>query len=162
MEQGGTIDYAGLVLRALRGAVATLLADVARHGLPGDHHFYITFQTDAEGVSMPESLRREYPEEITIVLQNQFWNLDVEPDAMTVDLRFGGAPVTLRVPFASITAFADPSADFGLQLGGVPPDEVEEPDTPESPPEEVSGEADSSPADGSATVIDFDAERRRR
>ncbi len=185
MKPGTAIDYPGLVLRALRGAVASLLAEVAEDGLPGEHFFYITFRTDVAGVGMPEALRRQYPEEITIVLQNQFWNLEVDPDGFNVDLRFGGAPATLRVPFEAMTAFADPSADFGLQLGEAPAGEQEdEPPTAPAEPAVAEGDGERSSAgngadaDGNAdavdaaggkdvagdgaTVIDFDAERRRR
>ena len=145
------IDYPNLVLGALRHAIAGVLRQVADEGLPGDHHFYITFQTDAPGVEIPESLRQENPEELTIVLQNQFWDFAVDELGFSVTLRFGGAPVHLGVPFASMTAFADPSVEFGVQLAV--------PEVPEAADDDDDGAA-ADPAN-SGTVIAFDRNRKR-
>jgi hypothetical protein len=110
------LRYDRMVEDALRGVMRQCLALVARRGgLPGGHHFYITFRTRHAGVAIPSHLLARYPEEITIVLQHQFWNLDVGEDRFSVVLAFGGVRETLVVPFAAVSAFADPSAKFGLQ-----------------------------------------------
>jgi uncharacterized protein len=110
------IRYDLLTQQALRGVVHDVLADVAKKGLPGDHHFYIAFDTRAEGVGMSERLREQYPEEITIILQHQFWDLAVNEEGFEVGLSFGGIPEKLAVPFAAINGFFDPSVQFGLQF----------------------------------------------
>jgi len=109
------IRYDLLVQDALRGVVRTVLED-ARKGLPGDHHFYITLDTRAEGVQLSPRMRAQYPEEITIVLQHQFWDLEVTEDRFEVGLAFGGVTERLTVPFTAITGFSDPSVQFGLQF----------------------------------------------
>ena len=101
---------------ALRTVIRRSLQYAASDGLPGEHHFYITFQTDEDGVVIPDYLRAEHPEEMTIVLQHQFDNLQVDEETLTVMLRFNGNPETLVVPLSSVTSFADPSVNFGLQL----------------------------------------------
>ena len=88
----------------------------AREGLPEDHHFYISFRTTDPGVSVSPSLKARHPEEMTVVLQHQYWDLAVGDDAFSVTLRFGGAPERLHVPFTALTAFADPEAEFGLRF----------------------------------------------
>ena len=109
--------YDKMVEDALKGVVRQCLLQVGkRGGLPGQHHFYITYRTRHPGVALPAHLRERYPEEITIVLQHQFWNLDVGEEGFSVGLSFGGMQETLVVPFAAITAFADPSCKFGLQF----------------------------------------------
>jgi hypothetical protein len=110
------IRYDVLVQQALRGMVRSLLTDIAKKGLPGEHHFYITFDTTAEGVQMSDRLREQYPEEMTIVLQHQFWDLKVSQDAFEVGLSFGGVPERLFVPLEAITKFADPAVQFALQF----------------------------------------------
>jgi len=110
------IRYDLLTQQALRGVVRNVLTDVAKKGLPGDHHFYIAFDTRAEGVRMSERLRAQYPEEITIILQHQFWDLTVSENGFEVGLSFGGIPEKLSVPFAAINGFFDPSVQFGLQF----------------------------------------------
>lgn len=111
------IRYDLLTQQALRGVVRSVLADTAKRGaLPGDHHFYIAFDTTHEGVRMPERLRAQYPEQITIILQHQFWDLKVTEDAFEVGLSFGGAPSKLAVPFEAVTGFFDPSVQFSLQF----------------------------------------------
>ncbi len=96
--------------------VRGLLGQVALEGLPGDHHFYLTFGTREPGVVMSPGVRKQHPEEMTIVLQYQFWNLVVDEDTFQVTLRFGGAPEPLTVPWAALRAFADPSVGFGMRL----------------------------------------------
>jgi hypothetical protein len=110
------IRYDILAQEALRGVVRTVLADVAEKGLPGEHHFKITFATAAPGVRLSDRMRAQYPEAMTIVLQHQFWDLAVGDDAFEVGLSFGGVPERLAVPFASITAFYDPAVQFGFQF----------------------------------------------
>jgi hypothetical protein len=117
------IRYDLLTQQALRGVVRSVLADAAKKGLPGDHHFYIAFDTRAEGVRLPDRLRTQYPEEMTIILQHQFWDLKVSEDEFEVGLSFGGVPAKLTVPFEAVKGFFDPSVQFGLQFEQVGEDE---------------------------------------
>jgi hypothetical protein len=110
------IRYDILAQEALRGVVRTVLVDVAAKGLPGEHHFKITFATTAPGVRLSERMRAQYPETMTIILQHQFWDLAVGEEAFEVGLSFGGVPERLAVPFAAITAFYDPAVQFGFQF----------------------------------------------
>jgi len=111
------IRYDLLTQQALRGVVRNVLADTAKKKvLPGDHHFYISFDTRAEGVRLSDRLKAQYPEQMTIILQHQFWDLKVSDDAFEVGLSFGGAPERLVVPFEAIKGFFDPSVQFGLQF----------------------------------------------
>jgi hypothetical protein len=110
------IRYDLMVREALRGVVRRVLADIARNGLPGEHHFYISFDTRAEGVRISSRLRVQYPEEMTIVLQHQFWDLVVSEVAFEVGLSFGGVPERLHIPFEAIKGFFDPSVQFGLEF----------------------------------------------
>ena len=116
MTAGQTIDYDALAQDALRGVVRTVLTAVAKSGLPGDHHFYISFDTQAPGVVLSKRLREKYPEEMTIVLQHRFWDLMVNEDRFEVKLTFDGIPERLVVPFASLQVFFDPSVRYGLQF----------------------------------------------
>lgn len=108
--------YDLLTQDALRGVVRKVLSDAARAGLPGEHHFYISFDTRAPGVRLSQRLREKYPEEMTIVLQHQFWELAVTEHAFEVGLSFGNVPERLLVPFAAVKGFFDPSVQFGLQF----------------------------------------------
>jgi hypothetical protein len=110
------IRYDLLAQDALRGVVKKVLVDVALRGMLGEHHFYIAFDTRAEGVSISERLRKKYPEEMTIVLQHQFWDLIVSENSFEVGVSFNGIPERLSVPFAAIKGFFDPSVQFGLQF----------------------------------------------
>jgi uncharacterized protein len=110
------IRYDVLARDALRGVLRRVLTDAAEHGLPGDHHFYITFLSTADGVKLSPRLLAQYPEEMTIILQHQFWDLVVTEERFEVGLSFGGVPERLVVPFASIKSFLDPSVKFGLQF----------------------------------------------
>ena len=111
------IPYDEIVQEALRDVVGRVLREVERSGgLPGEHHFYITFKTRLPGVSIPKHLAERFPEDMTIVIQHRFWDLKVEDDIFTVGLSFGGVPSTLRVPFAAITDFVDPAVDFSLKF----------------------------------------------
>jgi uncharacterized protein len=110
------IRYDILTQDALRGVVRTVLEDAARNGLPGEHHFYVAFDTRAEGVKLSQRMRAQYPEEMTVVLQHQFWDLVVADDQFEVGLSFGGVPERVVVPFAAIKSFVDPSVQFGVQF----------------------------------------------
>lgn len=111
------IRYDVLTQEALRGVVRTVLHKIANSGLPGDHHLYIAFETRARGVSISDRLRDQYPEEMTIVLQHQFWDLEISDERFEVKLSFNNIPERLVVPFMAIKAFYDPSVQFGLQFG---------------------------------------------
>jgi uncharacterized protein len=110
------IRYDLLTQQALRGVVRGVLADAAKKGLPGDHHFFISFDTRADGVRMSDRLRAQYPEQMTIILQHQFWDLTVNEQAFEVGLSFGGITERLGIPFEAVSGFFDPSVQFGLQF----------------------------------------------
>lgn len=126
------LRYDLMVENALRGVVRQALALTAERGLPGNHHFYITFRTDHPGVTLADHLRQRYPREMTIVLQLQFWGLKVEDEAFEVTLSFSDKPERLHIPFAAITAFADPSVRFGLQFEAAREAVEEEEELPQS------------------------------
>jgi hypothetical protein len=111
-----TIDYEGLAQEAMRGVVRTVLAQTAKSGLAGDHHFYISFDTEAPGVSISKRLKEKYPREMTIVLQHRFWDLVVTEQRFEVKLTFDHIPERLVIPFGAIKVFFDPSVRFGLQF----------------------------------------------
>ena len=110
------IRYDLLTQQALRGVVRNVLSEAAKKGLPGEHHFYVSFDTQAEGVRLSDRLKAQYPEQMTIILQHQFWDLEVDEDGFSVGLSFGGVPEKLQVPFEAIKGFFDPSVQFGLQF----------------------------------------------
>jgi hypothetical protein len=112
------IDYEALVETSLRDVVRRSLRHAESLGLPGDHHFYITFRTDFPGAVVPPRLRASYPVEMTVVLQHQFWGLEIDDAAFSVTLSFANQLERLTVPFAAITGFADPAVKFGLQFEG--------------------------------------------
>ncbi len=138
------IPYDEIVQEALRAVVGRVLGEIVAGGseLPGTHHFYITFKTEAQGVVIPDHLRERFPDEMTIVLQNKFWGLVVRDDGFSVGLSFNQIPAELEIPYAAITAFVDPAVDFGLQFQAT--------DTELAPEEhddaENDGEAQSKPA----------------
>jgi hypothetical protein len=109
-------DYPQMVQAALRGVVREALARTAREGLRGTHHFYVSFRTDIPGVVLPDYILEKYPEEMTIILQHQFWGLEVGDEEFSVTLRFQNRPEQLTIPFAAVTSFTDPSVKFGLQF----------------------------------------------
>jgi hypothetical protein len=110
------IRYDLLTQQALRGVVRQVLADAAKKGMVGEHHFYISFDTRAEGVRVSERLKAQYPEQMTIILQHQFWDLSVSDTGFEVGLSFGGIPEKLVIPFEALKGFFDPSVQFGLQF----------------------------------------------
>jgi hypothetical protein len=128
------IRYDLLTQQAMRGVVRTVLKDAGERGLPGEHHFFITFDTCAPGVKLSPRLKAQYAEEMTIVLQHQFWDLTVADDHFEVGLSFNGIPERLVVPFAAIKSFADPTVKFGLQFAEVTEEaEAETPAAPAAP-----------------------------
>ena len=130
------LRYDLMVESALRGVVRQAVSLAAERGLPGDHHFYISFRTRAPGVTIAKRLGQLHPDEMTIVLQHQYWDLAVHDDAFSISLSFGGKRERLVIPFTAITAFVDPSVNFGLPFkpadtqGDVAPDHSEAPEKP--------------------------------
>ncbi len=110
------LRYDLMVQEALKGVVRKILSEAARDGLPGEHHFYVTFRTGAPGVRLSQRLREKHPDEMTIVLQHQFWDLSVSDHSFEVGLSFSGVPERLLVPFDAVTTFFDPSVQFGLKF----------------------------------------------
>jgi uncharacterized protein len=139
------IRYDLLVQDALRGAVRHVLSSVARYGLPGEHHFYISFRTHARGVRLSTRMRDRYPDEMTIVLQHQFWDLQVYEQAFEVGLSFQNISETLLVPFDAVTRFADPAVGFELQFA-VESESAETGASDEHPRPETEAESRSEPA----------------
>jgi len=158
------IRYDLIVQEALRNAVRKVLADVAHDGLPGDHHFFITFKTAAPGVQLSDRMRKEYPDEMTIVLQHQFWDMNVDDTHFEVGLSFRNVPEKLSIPFDALTGFADPSVQFALRFEtdlASPPEEEDATSADiksQSPTTKPSGLA--APAD-SKELAYFEAERER-
>lgn len=110
------IDYGGMMHRAMQGLIAEVLREIARDGLPGEHHFFITFDTRDPGVDIADWLRERYPEEMTIVIQHWFDNLQIHDDSFDITLNFGNSPEPLHIPFDSLRTFVDPSVEFGLRF----------------------------------------------
>lgn len=154
-----SLNYPLLIDHAMRGVVRDVLRQVSAHGLPGQHHFFISYDTTHPGVKMSDVLRAKYPRDITIVLQHQFWDFRVEDHQFHATLSFGGVPEKLTVPFAAITAFADPSVQFGLQFQ--PLDTAGETAEPSAQPMAVMVEAIAPDDAGSAEVISLDAFRKK-
>ena len=151
------IPYDEIVQDALRAVVGRVLSQIEGYdSLPGEHHFYITFKTQAVGVDIPAHLIAKFPDEMTIVLQNRFWDLSVEEDHFRVGLSFNQTPSLLTIPYAAITAFVDPSVDFGLQFQ-VSDDEAAQPE----PHDEADNDRpDVTNEDGSNVVtVDFGKKR---
>jgi hypothetical protein len=169
------LRYDKMVEAALRGVVREALARTAANGLPGAHHFYITFKTAFPGVEMPASLRAKHPDDMTVVLEHQFWDLDVEEDRFGVTLSFSGRPERLVVPFEAILSFADPAVKFGLQFQQVapanegpadeePPSGIEKPRSAKAdkPPKAAKSEkAGEKPAEKGAEVVTLDQFRKK-
>lgn len=116
MKQNDIINYEELVQTAIRKVMRNVLADVAKNGLPGKHHFYIDFMTNYPGVQIPEFLREDYPEDMTIVLQHEYWDLEVHDNFFSVTLSFDNADERIVVPFDAVIKFVDPSVNFGLEF----------------------------------------------
>lgn len=129
-----SIDYGNLMHRAMRGLIQTVLRDVAKNGLPGAHHFFITFDSTVEGVEMADWLRNRYPGEMTIVIQHWFDNLTVSDEGFTITLNFGDNPEPLAIPFDAVRTFVDPSVEFGLRFETHDDDEEDDDEGPEDDP----------------------------
>lgn len=158
------IRYDKMVERALRGVVTQALDHVVKNGLAEDHHFYITFMTDFPGVEIPKYLREQYPDEMTIVLQYQFYGLEAAEDKFQVTLSFNNVPEKLIIPVDAVTIFADPSVNFALQFQ--PMEDVEdEDDLPPPPPPSRPGKNDSKKAapkkEGDGNVVALDTFRKK-
>ena len=161
--------YDVLAQDALRQVVRKALDIAADQGLPGDHHFYISFKTTFDGVEMSDRLRAQYPEEMTVVIQHQFWNLDVTDERFTVELTFNKIPEKLTIPFAALQGFYDPSVQFGLQFtaDAANADSVPQPAdvTDQTAPDDAgtNGETNggAKPAPGNGEVVSLDAFRKK-
>ena len=161
------IGYDALTQAAMRGVVRDVLKQTARDGAPlGDHHFYITFRTKAAGVKVADHLVERFPQDMTIVIQHQYWDLEVHDSHFEIILKFSGVPQHLHIPFAAVTRFFDPSVEFGLNFESEPADRStgvipplqETPPAIEAPATEAS-DSDSSSEEG--TVVNLDAFRRK-
>ena len=151
------IPYDEIVQDALRAVVGRVLGEVEQSGgLPGEHHFYITFKTRAPGVAIPKHLMERFPDEMTIVIQHRFWDLKVEDDSFSVGLSFGGVPAMLDVPFAAVTQFHDPAVEFALTFHASDDDEAhgehEAPENDVPKPEK---------ADDGSNVVNVDFTRKK-
>src|SRR5215212_11743449 len=160
------IPYDEIVQDALRAVVGRVLREVERSGgLPGEHHFYITFKTRAPGVAIPKHLADRFPDEMTIVIQHRFWDLKVDDDDFTVGLSFGGVPSTLRVPFAAVTQFHDPAVEFALTFQADAAEELhDEHEVAENDiPAGEAGDADApgETADDGSNVVSVDFTRKK-
>nr|WP_249806476.1 ClpXP protease specificity-enhancing factor SspB [Bradyrhizobium sp. 1] len=164
------IRYDVLARDALRGVLRKVLTDAASQGLPGEHHFFITFVSKADGVKISSRLLAQYPEEMTIILQHQFWDLTVLEDRFEVGLSFGGIPERLIVPFSAIKSFLDPSVKFGLQFDTSDVAEVAPETLPAAPaPSAVavtaeaaeSADEPTAPNQGGAEVVRLDRFRKK-
>ncbi|MCT8328925.1 SspB family protein [Albidovulum sediminis] len=123
-----SIDYGNLMHRAMRGLIVEVLRQVEREGLPGEHHFFITFDTRHPDAALADWLRQRYPEEMTVVMQHWFDNLQVDDDGFSVTLNFGDQPEPLYIPFDAIRTFVDPSVEFGLRFEAPSDDDDDEDD----------------------------------
>ena len=151
------MHYEAMAQEALRGVVkAALKRAAAPEGLPGAHHFYITFKTEAPGVSGPNDLLSKYPDEMTIVLQHQYWDLAPGETFFSVTLKFGGQPKRMSVPYAAVTRFYDPSVQFALQFA--PPEIVEDDPEPEAEPE---AKAPAPAGDDGPKIVSLDQFRKK-
>ena len=155
-----SIDYGNLMHRAMRGLIKTVLEDVAEHGLPGAHHFFITFNTMHENVDIADWLRERYPSDMTVVMQHWFENLDVGEDGFAVTLNFGDQPEPLYIPYDAIKTFVDPSVEFGLRFetGEDEEDDGDDPD-PGNGPSSDDDTSDDAPHED-AEIVSLDRFRK--
>ena len=149
--------YDELVQQALISVVRDVLKDVSKNGLPGNHHFYIRFRTDHPKTKIPKFLKERHPEEVMIVIQYQYWNLDVREKYFSVDLSFNGVRENLIIPYSALTAFVDPSVKFALQF--TPSFNDSDDDTPSFRPKDNTSDEKSSDDDGK--IISFDSFRKK-
>lgn len=157
----GSIDYGRMVEQALRTVVRDVLRRLAVDGLPPPHHFYITFRTSDPGVEIPDYLRERYPTEMTVVLQHQFWDLEVDDLGLSVTLSFNDVPQRLRIPFHAIKVFADPGAEFGLQFTLEPEVVPLAGPAAEKKPARPAEPGDGEPPKGGAEIVALDRFRKK-
>ncbi|NNJ68032.1 MAG: hypothetical protein HKP54_08330 [Boseongicola sp.] len=150
------IDYGNLMHRAMRGLIQDVLNDVAENGLPGDHHFFITFDTMHPDVEIADWLSDRYPDEMTVVMQHWFDNLDVTNEGFSVTLNFGDSPEPLYIPYDAIRTFVDPSVEFGLRFETQDDDE----DSDEAPETDTAPELETKDDDGPAQIVSLDSFRK--
>lgn len=151
-----SIDYGILMHRAMRGLIQTVLADVAKNGLPGAHHFFITFDTTYPGVELADWLRERYPEEMTVVIQSWFENLTVDDEGFGITLNFGNNPEPMLIPFDAVRTFVDPSVEFGLRFESQSSDDEDE----EDDDLEIEVEVEDEPVRRDAEVVSLDKFRK--
>ena len=151
-----SIDYGILMHRAMRGLIQTVLADVAKNGLPGAHHFFITFDTTYPGVELADWLRERYPEEMTVVIQTWFENLTVDDDGFGITLNFGNNPEPMVIPFDAVRTFVDPSVEFGLRFETQSSDEDDE----DEDADDLDIEVEEEPLRRDAEVVSLDKFRK--
>lgn len=149
------IPYDDVVQEALRAVVGRVLSEVEANGLPGEHHFYITFKTQAPDVSIPDHLMERFPDEMTIVLQHKFWDLKVEAEHFEIGLSFSQIPSMLYIPYSAITAFVDPAVDFALQFH-VEEELGDSPETGEIAQDEEDDEALAQAQEDGSNVVNVD------
>ncbi len=154
-----TINYGALMHQAMRGLIARVLSDVARDGLPGEHHFFITFATGHPGVELPDWLRERYPDSMTIVMQEWFRDLTVADDGFSVTLNFGNQEVPMTIPFDSILTFVDPSVEFGLRFEASEMDAEDDEESEMIILDDEQDDADDRP-DTDAEVVSLDSFRK--
>lgn len=152
-----SIDYGNLMHRAMRGLIREVLEDVAQNGLPGEHHFFITFDTTHPDVQMAQWLGERYPSDMTVVMQHWYENLDVGEDGFSVTLNFGDAPEPLYIPYDAIKTFVDPSVEFGLRFET---QEEDEPTLAALPDEEDGDETEPEDKPHDAEVVSLDSFRK--
>lgn len=149
-----SIDYGNLMHRAMRGLIHEVLADIAQNGLPGAHHFFITFDTTHPDTEIADWLSDRYPQEMTIVIQHWYEGLEVDDDGFSITLNFGDNPESLYIPYDAIRTFVDPSVEFGLRF------ETQEPDDSDDAPEAPMEEAAADPPRAAAEVVSLDKFRK--
>lgn len=154
-----TLDYGSLMHRAMRGLIFNVLEQVRDHGLPGNHHFFITFDTTHPDVQLANWLKDRYPEEMTVVIQHWFDNLEVREDGFSITLNFGDQPEPIQIPFDAIQTFVDPSVEFGLRFENQDMDEDEEEADETEPSAEATETSDEEPRQ-EAEVVSLDQFRR--
>ena len=162
-----SIDYGNLMHRAMRSLIQDVLSDVAANGLPGAHHFFITFDTTHEDVELAAWLRDRYPTEMTVVMQHWFEDLEVNDEGFAVTLNFGDSPERMFIPYDAIETFVDPSVEFGLRFETQGQDDEDEDDDEPTPPDAPGESEDSAAEDGAdektgkeADVVSLDAFRK--
>ena len=151
------IDYGGMMHRAMQGLIAEVLTRVAATGLPGEHHFFITFDTREDGVEIADWLRERYPDDMTIVIQHWYEDLRVTNDGFEITLNFGNAPERLVIPFESVRTFVDPSVEFGLRFETQESDDEDEDEIDEA---EIADTPDDDAPKGSGEVVSLDKWRK--